>query len=114
MRIVDEFVELVNNTHQGWEKYPTMSDTLLKVHVNPRSSRNQVTGWKDECLSIKITAPPVEGAANKACIEFLAELLGVKKGQLTLVSGATSRDKLFMVEGLTQVEVDGRLESRQP
>lgn len=84
--------------------------SLLKVRVNPRSSRNQVTGWKDGVLSIKLTAPPVEGAANKACIDFLADVLGVKRGSITLVSGATGRDKVFQIEGLSERDVNDRLQ----
>jgi len=83
--------------------------TLLKVRVNPRSSQNRITGWKDETLCIKLTAPPVEGAANKACLEFLAERLGVKKSAVVLVSGGSSREKVFRVEGLSAEEVRGRL-----
>ena len=77
----------------------------VKMHINPRSSRNQITGWQGDVLCIKLTAPPVEGAANKAAIEFLAESLGVKKSQVTLVSGQTSRDKVFEVAGLTESEI---------
>lgn len=82
--------------------------SLLKIRVNPRSSRNQITGWQDDVLGIKLTAPPVEGAANKACIEFLADKLGVKKSQVTLVSGATSREKIFEIEGLSKEEIRQR------
>jgi hypothetical protein len=59
---------------------------------------------------MKLTAPPVEGTANKACIEFLADLLGVKKSQFELVSGATGRDKVFEIEGVSQAEVCRRLD----
>jgi len=82
----------------------------LRVRVNPRSSRNQVTGWEKGILSMKLTAPPVEGTANKACIKFLADLLSVKKSQVTLVSGATGRDKVFEIEGVSQAEMCRRLE----
>ena len=81
----------------------------LNVHINPRSSRNQITGWQGDVLCIKLTAPPVEGAANKAAIEFLAESLGVKKSQVALVSGQTSRDKVFEVAGLSESEIRQRL-----
>lgn len=82
---------------------------MLKVRVNPRSSRNQVMGWKGDVLAVKLTAPPVDGAANKACLEFLADKLDVKKAQITLVSGHTSREKVFEIEGLTESEVRKRL-----
>ena len=86
---------------------------ILKIRVNPRSSRNQITGWQDDVLSIKLTAPPVEGAANKACVEFLADQLGVKKSQVTLVSGTTGRDKVFEIEGLLQNEIRSKLSAEQ-
>ncbi len=81
----------------------------LRVRINPRSSRNQVTGWADGVLHVKLTAPPVEGAANKAAVEFLADLLGVKKSQITLTSGKTSRDKTFEITGLSEDELNQRL-----
>lgn len=62
-------------------------------------------GWQDDVVSIKLTAPPVEGAANKACIEFLADRLGIKKSQIELKSGASSREKAFSIEGLTETEI---------
>ena len=77
----------------------------LKVHVNPRSSRNQITGWQGDVLCVKLIAPPVEGAANKAAIGFLAQALGIKKSQITLVSGDTSRDKLFEITGLSESDL---------
>lgn len=86
-----------------------MQKTTLKVRVNPRSSRNQVTGWHEGVLGIKLTAPPVDGAANKASVEYLADVLGVKKSQITLVSGHTSREKTFEIEGLESAEMHRRL-----
>jgi len=88
-----------------------MKGAMLRVRVNPRSSRNQVTGWHDETLSVKITAPPVDGAANKACIEYIAVLLGVKKSQISIISGITSRDKSFMIADISSDEIDQRLSS---
>ncbi len=78
-----------------------MEKLILKVRVNPRSSINQVTNWDGDMLSIKLTAPPVDGAANKACIEFLSNLLNIKKSQISLVSGHTGRDKSFAISGMT-------------
>lgn len=86
-----------------------MEKTLLKVRVNPRSSRNHIMGWKDDVLLVKVTAPPVEGTANKACIELLADQLGIKKSQISLTAGATSREKTFEILGLSISEVKQRL-----
>ena len=82
-----------------------MKKVRLRVRVNPRSSRNQITGWQDDVLAVKLTAPPVEGAANKACIGFLADTLGIKKSQIALVSGTTSRDKVFEITGFSTAEL---------
>lgn len=87
-----------------------MKKTRLSVHVNPRSSRNQISGWQEDVLSIKLTAPPVDGAANKASVEFLADRLRIRKSQVSLVSGETSRDKVFEIAGLTKDEVIDRLQ----
>ena len=86
-----------------------MEKTLLKVHVNPRSSRNEIVGWRDDVLAVRLMAPPVGGAANKACIEFLADRLDVKKSQVSLVSGASSRDKVVEITGLSHAELLRRL-----
>lgn len=83
--------------------------SVLKVRVNPRSSRNQVTGWNGDTVAVKLTAPPVDGAANKSALEFLAERLEIKKSQIELVSGHTSRDKVFEIDGLSTDEIRERL-----
>ena len=87
-----------------------MDTTVLKVRVNPRSSKNEITGWQNDTLRIKISAPPVEGAANKACIQFLSGALGVRKSQITLVSGESARDKVFRIAGMTPEEIRKRLQ----
>ncbi|MGB9586937.1 MAG: DUF167 domain-containing protein [Armatimonadota bacterium] len=89
-----------------------MGKALLKIRVNPRSSRNQVTGWRDDVLQIKLTAPPIEGAANKAVLEFLAEQLDIKKSQIALVSGTTSREKIVEITGLSDGEIRCRIEKQ--
>lgn len=65
----------------------------FKVHVQPGASRNQVLGFYGDALKLKLTAPPVEGKANKACIEILSETLGVPKTSIEIVSGHSSRQK---------------------
>lgn len=66
-------------------------------------------GWQDDVLLVKITAPPVEGSANKACMEFLADRLGIKKSQISLILGATSREKTFEILGLSFADIKQRL-----
>ena len=70
---------------------------VIKVAVVPRASRNQVAGLKENALKIKLTAPPVEGAANKACLQFLSKALGLPKSSLTIVSGESSRTKRILI-----------------
>ncbi|MHB1455908.1 MAG: DUF167 domain-containing protein [Armatimonadota bacterium] len=88
-----------------------MPEAILKVRVNPRSSRNQVTGWKDGVLCVKITAPPVDGAANKACVEYISDLLGVRKSQVSIISGDTGRDKVFKISDMSSEVINQRLSS---
>jgi uncharacterized protein (TIGR00251 family) len=69
----------------------------FKVHVQPGSSRNQVLGLHGDALKLKLTAPPVEGKANIACVEFLSEVLGMPKTSLEIVSGHSSRRKQIRI-----------------
>jgi hypothetical protein len=76
----------------------TTADGLhLKVYVQPRSSRNQITGAYRGALKLKITSPPVDGAANKACIRFLAKRLGIAPSRIEIVSGHTARTKRLLI-----------------
>jgi hypothetical protein len=69
----------------------------LKVQVQPKSSRNQIVGPHGDALKVKLTAPPVEGAANKACLDLLARVLGVPKSALEITSGQSSRLKKIFI-----------------
>lgn len=74
--------------------------TLLAVIVQPRASKNQVCGLQDGELKLRLTAPPVDGAANDCCREFLAKLFRIARSQVTIVSGETSRHKRIRLEGV--------------
>ena len=89
------------------------SDAILSVRVQPRSSRNMVMGWNGDTLKIKLTAPPVEGAANEACLDLLADVLEVPVSRLTLLRGDRSRDKVVRIVGLTQDQVHERLSRKE-
>ncbi|MFQ3549817.1 MAG: DUF167 domain-containing protein [Armatimonadota bacterium] len=82
-----------------------MEDTILRLHVTPRSSRNEIIGFKEDVLYIKITAPPVDGSANSAIIKFLAESLKIKKNQIELISGEKSREKRVRISMLSKSKV---------
>src|SRR2546422_8030576 len=81
----------------------------LSLRVQPRASHNAVVGWTGDTLNIRLTAPPVEGAANAACVAFLADLLDLPQSQLEILTGARSRTKLVQITGLSQEEVYVRL-----
>lgn len=70
---------------------------VFKVLVKPRSFKNMLTGLHDDALKIKLTAPPVNDAANRMCIKFLAKALGVPKSSLEIVSGHTCRNKQVLL-----------------
>lgn len=86
-----------------------MAETLLKLHVTPRGSRSEITGWRDDTLCVKITAPPVEGAANAAIVKFIADSLKVRKSQVELISGERSREKTVRISGLSDADVRQRV-----
>jgi len=71
----------------------------FRVKVQPRASRNQLAGVMDGALRVRITAPPVDGEANEACLRFLAGLLGVPFKSVELISGHTGRNKTVRVTG---------------
>lgn len=72
---------------------------ILRVYIQPRSSKNQICGIQGEELKIRLTAPPVDGAANKICQEFVAELFDVAKSTVEIISGEASRHKRLRVTG---------------
>jgi len=93
-------------------KSPT--DTLVRevengveLHINvlPRSSRNTVVGFQDNCLKIKISKPPVDGQANAACCRLLSKLFNMPASKVTVVRGHNSRRKTVRLDGLSAAEV---------
>ncbi|HEX5814161.1 MAG TPA: DUF167 domain-containing protein [Methylomirabilota bacterium] len=83
---------------------------LLRVRVQPRASRAGIAGWRpDGALGVRVTAAPVDGAANAAVGALLAEALGVRVSAVEIVRGATGRDKYVRVAGLTLDDVIRRL-----
>ena len=72
---------------------------VLNLHIQPRASRNEVCGVHGDALKLRLTSPPVDGAANRLCREFLAELFDVPKSAVEIVSGESSRHKRVRVTG---------------
>jgi uncharacterized protein (TIGR00251 family) len=73
----------------------TSEGIVLNIRVQPRSSRNQMSGLHGDALTLKLTSPPVEGAANKQCISFLAKCLGISRSSVEIIAGQKSRSKKF-------------------
>lgn len=84
------------------------------VKVQPRASRTELVGVAGSALKVRVTAPPVDAAANEAVRELLADLLGVPRGAVRLVRGATSRNKIVAVSGLPAAVVTVRLAAALP
>jgi len=85
------------------------SAVSFAVKVRPRAKKNAVTGVVGDALKVALTAPPVDGKANEACIEFFAKLLKVPRSSVTIAAGQTSRNKVIRVEGLSAEQVRERL-----
>ena len=79
------------------------------MHVYPNAARNEVVGFADGVLRVKVSAPPLKGKANRELVAFLSQLLGVGKDTLTIIKGYTSRNKVIAISGLSREEVVGRL-----
>jgi uncharacterized protein (TIGR00251 family) len=82
---------------------------MFQVRVQPRARKNAIVGEMGDTLKLALTAPPVEGRANEACIAFLAELLNVARSSVTIASGQSSRNKVIRVTGLSAEQVRERL-----
>ena len=89
-----------------WE---TADGVTFRVHVQPRAARNRLQGMHDDALKISLTAPPVEGAANRLCRDFLAKLLDLPRARIEVINGHKSRRKTIHVENLSGPELKARL-----
>jgi hypothetical protein len=89
----------------------TPSGATFQVRVHPRAKKNAITSHAGEALKLALTAPPVEGRANEACIAFFAEVLNVSRSSITIAAGESSRSKLIRVAGMSAAQVQARLRS---
>jgi len=90
---------------------PHRDGVCLHLKVQPRASRTELGGVLGEELKVKVTAPPVDSAANEAMLDFLAEILSCARQQCVLLRGATSRHKQVLVRGLSLEMARQRLEA---
>jgi hypothetical protein len=79
------------------------------VKVHPRARKNAITGVVGDALKLALTAPPVDGKANQAVIEYFADLFEIPRSSVTIASGETSRNKVVRVAGLAKAAVAARL-----
>ena len=77
---------------------------FINIHLQPRASKNEIVGIHGESIKLRLTSPPVDGAANSHAIEFFAKKLGVQKSKITIVSGEKSRHKTLKVAGISLEE----------
>jgi uncharacterized protein len=87
----------------------TSRGAAFAVRVHPRAKKDALTGEAGDALKLALTAPPVAGRANDACIEFLANLLKVPRSSVTIASGGNSRRKVIRVAGISAEQVRRRL-----
>jgi uncharacterized protein (TIGR00251 family) len=86
-----------------------MPACTLEVKTIPSAPRDEIAGWLGDALKVKVHAPALEGRANDALLEFLADKLGVHRRDVTLVRGDKSRHKVVRIAGLTLAEVKARV-----
>ena len=86
-----------------------MSATLY-IKITPRSSRNAIFRWEDGVLHVRVTSPPAEGAANHALISLLSNSLRLRKTDIAIISGAGSRNKKILVEGVEENQLILRIQ----
>jgi uncharacterized protein (TIGR00251 family) len=88
-----------------------MKKRTLELHVQPGAKRTEVTGMHGERIKIRLAAPPTDGRANAALIEFLAEAFGVARRDVTILAGMKSRDKRVLIEGDAKGELPWKMPS---
>ena len=90
----------------------TRDEGIVRLRVQPRASRDEIVGWREPgVLAVRVTAPPVEGDANRAVEALLARALGLRPSAVSVVRGQRGRDKLVRVTALSSADIERRLAS---
>ena len=87
-----------------------MQSARVTVYVQPRAAKTETAGLHDGCIKIRIAAPPADGAANRALMEFVAQRLGIAKSRVRLIAGESSRRKVIEIDGVSQEAVAAALQ----
>ena len=90
----------INNSADG---------ATFAIKVHPRAKKNAITGEVGDALKVSLTAPPTDGKANAACVEFFAKLLKVPRSSVSIAAGESSRNKVIRVMGVTAQQVQERV-----
>ena len=88
------------------------ASAVISVKIQPRASKNEIIRREGGGLKIRLTAPPVDGAANEALVKYLSGELGVARSRVEIVSGQSSRDKIIRIDGLSSGDVERLLNIR--
>jgi uncharacterized protein (TIGR00251 family) len=91
----------------------TTGPVTLSVRIQPRASKNEVVLMENGGVKIRLTAPPVDGAANEALVKFLSRLFSVAKSQVEIVSGHTSREKTLRISGIIAEDAERLLRNKE-
>ena len=83
--------------------------TTISIKVTPNAARNEIAGFADDILRVKVAAPPVKGKANKELVSFLCRLLAVSKDRVSIVKGHTARNKIVAIDGMNKESALGLL-----
>lgn len=89
--------------------HPTADGVILDVRVIPRAGRSGLDGTRDGAVLVRLTAPPLDGAANAQLIEILSDALDIPKKNLTLIAGERSRQKRVLIKGVSAGAIGARL-----
>jgi len=88
-------------TYEGLQVRETADGLHVRLHVQPRARRCEIAGLHSGALKVKVTAPPVDDAANRAIIDFFSELLDISKSSLCILAGLKSREKILQIQGIS-------------
>ena len=86
---------------------------LISIRIQPRASKNEIIRMEGGKLKIRLTAPPVDGAANEALVKFLSNQLHVGRAQVEIVSGHTGREKIIRIAGIDNDQAERLLKSNE-
>jgi len=89
----------------------TASGATFSIRVQPRAKKTAINGEMGDALKVSVTAPPVEGRANEAVIEFFVKLLNVSRSSVTIAAGESSRNKVIRVSGVSADSLRARLQT---